>query len=99
MPRPKNPHSSFRYLNSPPKVIRLVVRRYVCIPLPSASEILARSIAEKRSRNPFAAAQPGDGVIAAQAFEHTVDLEFGGEVPTGPSADVLDHLLGRRFGL
>ncbi|KPB02998.1 hypothetical protein AAV98_19745, partial [Bacillus sp. CHD6a] len=40
-------------------------------------------------RNPFAAAQLGDGVIAAQTIEHDPDLVFRGEVPTGLAADVL----------
>ena len=33
MPRPKKPHSPFRYFNSSPEVIRLVVMMYVRFPL------------------------------------------------------------------
>ena len=33
MPRPKKPHSPFRYFNSSPDVIRLVVMMYVRFPL------------------------------------------------------------------
>jgi len=33
MPRPKNPYSPFRYFNSSPEVIRLVVMMYVRFPL------------------------------------------------------------------
>ncbi|MBB4861180.1 transposase-like protein [Novosphingobium chloroacetimidivorans] len=33
MPRPRKPASPFRYLNSSPEMIRLVVLRYVRFPL------------------------------------------------------------------
>ena len=33
MPRPRKPHSPFRYFNSSPEVIRLVVMMYVRFPL------------------------------------------------------------------
>lgn len=49
-------------------------------------------------RNPFAAAQLGNGVIAAQAVEHDPDLVLGREVPPGLAADILYDLLGRQFG-
>ncbi len=47
--------------------------------------------------NAFRAAQLGDGVITAQAVEHDPDFVFRGKMPTGLAADVLHHLLGRRF--
>jgi len=33
MPRPRKPVSPFRYVNSSPEVIRLVVLMYACFPL------------------------------------------------------------------
>ena len=51
--------------------------------------------------DPFLAAQLGNAVLAAQAFQHDPDLVFGREVPTRRTPDVLHHplrgSLGRRF--
>src|SRR3546814_19206635 len=46
--------------------------------------------------DPFLAAQLGNAVLAAQAFQHDPDLVFGREVPTRRTPDVLHHPLRDR---
>src|SRR5579863_3489836 len=50
-------------------------------------------------RYAFLAAELGDAVLAAQAFEHDADLLFGREMPPGGSANVPDGLLRTRQSL
>jgi hypothetical protein len=40
MPRPRKPESPFRYFNSSPEVIRLVVLMYVRFPLSALSKLI-----------------------------------------------------------
>jgi len=56
--------------------------------LASLDELRGSSVIQTLG-NAFAAAQLGDGVIAAQAREDDADLVLGREVPTGLAADIL----------
>ena len=49
-------------------------------------------------RDAFLAAQFGDAVLAAQAFQHDPDRVFRREMTTGLPSNVLYHLLGRLLG-
>src|SRR5690606_35794265 len=48
--------------------------------------------------DPFLAAQLGNAVLAAQAFQHDPDLVFGREVPTRRTPDILHHPLRGSLG-
>src|SRR5690606_35442873 len=69
-------------------------------PLAGLHELLRPGVIQALG-DPFLAAQLGNAVLAAQAFQHDPDLVFGREVPTRRTPDVLHHplrgSLGRRF--
>src|SRR3546814_4629874 len=59
-------------------------------PLAGLHELLRPGVIQALG-DPFLAAQLGNAVLAAQAFQHDPDLVFGREVPTRRTPDVLPH--------
>src|SRR5690606_26883383 len=63
-------------------------------PLAGLHELLRPGVIQALG-DPFLAAQLGNAVLAAQAFQHDPDLVFGREVPTRRTPDILHYPLSR----
>ena len=75
MPRPKKRHSPFRYFNSSPQVIRLVVMMYVRFPLSlrNVEDLLAEMVDLLASSPDFTPPAKGSGAVWFQ-----LEAEGGG---------------------
>src|SRR3954454_4234305 len=76
---------------------RCGTRRVAREPLFAGVEELLGPAVIHRRRDPLAAAELGDALLAAQALQHDADLLFSRKMPARRTPDVFDDLLCRRF--
>src|SRR4029450_8135249 len=94
-------HDLLQRLGLPAQVLDLIgrrgTRRVAREPLLARLEELLGPAVILRRRDPLAAAELGDAILAAQALQHDADLLFSRKMPARRAPDVFDDLLCRRF--